>query len=85
MLSQAVAVNDDPEALNELGELLEQMGEQGSAMKVYKEGLKAAAGVTTTQGGPRVSPDSGTLIAVDNEAEPVNPNLMPVVSDPKTA
>lgn len=84
MLSRAVAANDDPEALNELGELLEQMGEQGSAMKVYKEGLRAAAGVTTLGEFP-VNPDSGTLIAVDSDAESGNPNLMPVVSDPKTA
>ncbi len=77
LLAQVVSATGEAEALSELGDLLEQMGESESALATYRQGLKMLAGSAAA-----VSTVGGDLVALnepgsDGEAG----NTMPVVSD----
>lgn len=85
MLAKVVAQTGDPEAVAELGELLEQMGEHDAALITYKQGLKAAT-ATTTPLSPSIASAAasteGALVALDSESAVTAPKAMPLVSDP---
>lgn len=81
LLSKVVSQTGDPEAIQELGELLEQMGEPESALETYKQGLKAATGATPLSPGP-VAVAEAALIALDDTSTDSSTKAIPVVSDP---
>ena len=78
LLTAIVNETSDAEAINELGDLLEQMGDSDSALLTYKQGMKALAG-GNTEAKP-AEPES-RLIALGSESAGPVANTMPVVSE----
>lgn len=84
LYAQVVAATGDPEAIAEMGDLLEQMGDPESALLTYKQGLKAMAG--PDQLSLDVANSEAALVALDVDAvETDQDNAMPVVSGPSPA
>lgn len=84
LYAQVVAATGDPEAIAEMGDLLEQMGDPESALLTYKQGLKAMAG--SDQLSLDVANSEAALVALDADAvETDQDNAMPVVSGPTPA
>ena len=68
------------EAIAELGELLEQMGDPESALLAYKQGVKALGGRSVLT--PEITQTDTQLIALDGTTGPTaDGSTMPVVAD----
>ena len=85
LLAQLVAETGDAEALAELGDVLEQMGEPDSALATYRQGVHALLGherVESAAGTPAaLEAPSGETERKDSDRENVSKDPMPVVSD----
>lgn len=76
LLAQVVSATGEAEAVAELGDLLEQMGESETALATYRQGLKMLAG------GAAASTAGGSLVALEGpDGDGDAGNTMPVVSD----
>ncbi len=76
-----MAATGDSEAIAEMGDLLEQMGDQESALIAYKQGLKALSGPNPLTA--EVPHAEAALVAIDvDTVEPEKENPIPVVSGP---
>ena len=76
LLRQLVAETSDAEALAELGDVLEQMGESESALATYRQGVRSLLG---GEGPANASTSPAVLDAPSSEAD--RKSAMPVVSD----
>lgn len=75
LLAQVVSTTGEADALAELGDLLEQMGDQESALATYRQGIKLLSGA-----GVSAAAADGKLVALQGPDEESG-NTMPVVSD----
>ncbi len=75
ILGRLVAQTGDAEALAELGDLLEQMGEPDSALATYRQGMRSLLGSEAPAAGQNTAVLDAPKSAVDGG------NTMPVVSD----
>jgi HemY protein len=84
LLTSVVTATGDSEAIAELGDLLEQMGEHESALLTYKQGLKALAGASAISA--VVPSTESRLVALDvDNADAEIDGTLPVVSDANPA
>ncbi len=84
LLGQVVTSTGESAAIAELGDLLEQMGEQDSALMTYKQGLIALTGNAELAPAPMRS--GSELVVLDSdEAIAVAENSLPVISESKPA
>ena len=87
LYAQVVAATGDSEAIAEMGDLLEQMGDPESALIAYKQGLRALAVPKPLTAD--VSHAESALVALDvDDVEPTElerENAIPVVSGPNPA
>lgn len=83
--AKVVAATNAPEVIAELGELLEQMGDQDNALLAYKQGLKRVTTSATTQLETVVSACRNTTPAESTRHTVEATGSMPVVTEVKPA
>ncbi|MGI9316249.1 MAG: heme biosynthesis protein HemY [bacterium] len=84
LYAQVVAATGDSEAIAEMGDLLEQMGDPDSALLAYKQGLKALTGPNPL--GAEVTQTESALVALDVDPIDSDKNsAIPAVTGPNPA